>query len=216
MWCSKNSQAMLPPKKRKTYESQDDSRVAVPKQVKAYVNRAIRNATEVKYVDFVINGTASTSGSYTAFLDAIALGTAYNQRVGDHVKFRRMEWDLRVVPGDNFNFTRCIIGATRDSTHTGIPGAITSLDSGTDPTFGPYLLDRKLYTQFKPVDGSTNTTVGEYKFIKGAKKLNHSVQYPQSGNNPSNWMFYFQFHSDSTLIPHPGVYGNIRVYYTDK
>ena len=95
-------------------------------------------------------------------------------------------------------------------------GVITSLDSGTDPPSVPTLLDRKLYTQFKPVDGSTNTTVGEYKFIKGAKKLNHSVQYPQSGNNPSNWMFYFQFHSDSTLIPHPGVYGNIRVYYTDK
>ena len=206
---------MLPPKKRKTYESRDDSRIAVPRQVKAYVNKAIRNASEVKYRDYVINGTASTTSAYTVFLDSIALGTGYNGRIGDQIKLRKVEWDIRVVPGDNFNFTRTIIGLTRDSNHGSFPAPITSLDSGTDPTFGPYLLDRKLYNQFQPVDGSNATTVGEYKFIKGSKKLNHNFQYSQAGNNPSNWMFYFQFHSDSSLTPHPGVYGNIRVYFTD-
>ena len=62
--------------------------------------------------------------------------------------------------GDNFNFTRTIIGLTRDSNHGSFPTPLTSLDSGTDPTFGPYLLDRKLYNQFQPVDGSNATTVG--------------------------------------------------------
>ena len=148
---------MLPPKKRKTYESRDDSRVTVPKQVKAYVNKAIRNATELKYIDFVISGTASTSGAYTAFLDAIALGTSYNQRVGDHVKFRRMEWDLRVVQE--------IIST--------IPGV----------SLAPLVIALILVFQL----------LSHLLIIKGAKKLNHSVQYPHSGNNPSNWMFYFQF-----------------------
>ena len=69
---------MLPPKKRKTYEPEYDAGatyVTVPKQVKSYVNRAIRKATELKYIDFAINGTASTSGTYQVRLNTIGVGT---------------------------------------------------------------------------------------------------------------------------------------------
>ena len=90
---------MLPPKKRKTYESSSDAGatyIAIPKQVKSYVNRAIRKATELKYIDFDINGTASTTGTYQVKLNTIGVGTSYNQRIGDSVKLRRIEWDLQV------------------------------------------------------------------------------------------------------------------------
>ena len=69
---------MLPPKKRKTYESSSDvgaTYIAIPKQVKSYVNRAIRKATELKYIDFDINGTASTTGAYQVKLNTIGVGT---------------------------------------------------------------------------------------------------------------------------------------------
>ena len=140
---------MLPPKKRKTYESRDDSGVTIPPQVKTYVNKAIRNAAELKFADFAINGTASTSGTYQVQLNAIGVGTGYNQRIGDKIKLRRIEWDLQVEAGDNFNVTRTIIGACRNSTYPPVP--LSALTSGTNPDFGPYLLDRKPLSSTLPL-----------------------------------------------------------------
>ena len=131
-------------KKRKTYESEQDSGatyIAVPKQVKSYVNRAIRKATELKYIDFDINGSASTTGTYQVRLNTIGVGTGYNQRIGDSVKLRRIEWDLDVQAGDNFNITRTIIGACRNSTYPPLP--LATIYGGTNPDFGPYILDKK-------------------------------------------------------------------------
>ena len=33
-----------------------------------------------------------------------------NQRIGDSVKLRRIEWDLQVQAGDNFNVTVLLLG----------------------------------------------------------------------------------------------------------
>ena len=204
---------MLPPKKRKTYESRDDSGVTIPPQVKTYVNKAIRNAAELKYADFAINGTASTTGAYQVQLDAIGVGTGYNQRIGDRIKLRRIEWDLQVQAGDNFNVTRTIIGACRNSTYPPVP--LSSLTSGTNPDFGPYILDRKIFVKFTPADGSSGTQITEIKFIKGAKKMNHTLMFNVGSLVSTNWNIYVQFHSDSALVPHPSLVGNIRVWFTD-
>lgn len=204
-------------KKRKTYESRSDAGatfVAVPKQVKSYVNQAIRKATELKYIDFDINGTASTLGTYQVRLNTIGVGTGYNQRIGDSVKLRRIEWDLEVQAGDNFNITRTIIGACRNSTYPPVP--IATLYGGTNPDFGPYLLDKKNFVRFFPVDGSSTTQVAEIQFIKGARKMKHHLQFNSGSLTASNWNIYIQFHSDSTLIPNPGIKGNVRIWFTDQ
>ena len=121
-------------KKRKTYEPEQDTGVtfvAVPKQVKTYVQRAIQRSTELKYIDFAISGTASTTGTYQVRLNTIGVGTGYNERIGDSVKLRRIEWDLQVQAGDNYNITRTIIGACRTSTYPPVP--LTALTGGTNP-----------------------------------------------------------------------------------
>ena len=208
---------MLPPKKRKTYESSSDTGatyIAIPKQVKSYVNRAIRKATELKYIDFDINGTASTTGTYQVKLNTIGVGTGYNQRIGDSVKLRRIEWDLQVQAGDNFNVTRTIIGACRNATYPPVP--LSSLTSGTNPDFGPYLLDKKNFVKFTPADGSTGTQITEIQFIKGSRKMKHHLQFNVGSLTSTNWNIYLQFHSDSALVPHPSIKGYVRIWFTDQ
>ena len=203
-------------KKRKTYEPEQDTGVtyvSVPKQVKSYVNRAIRKATELKYIDFAINGTASTSGTYQVKLNTIGVGTGYNQRIGDSVKLRRIEWDLQVQAGDNFNITRTIIGACRNSTYPPVPlGALTS---GTNPDFGPYLLDKKNFVRHFPADGNSGTNCRN-QFIKGSKKIKHHLQFNVGSLTASNWNIYIQFHSDSALLPNPSIKGYVRIWFTDQ
>ena len=204
-------------KKRKTYEPKQDTGatfVAVPKQVKTYVQRAIQRSTELKFIDFDINGTASTSGTYQVKLNTIGLGTGYNQRIGDSVKLRRIEWDLQVEAGDNYNITRTIIGACRNSTYPPVP--LGTLHGGTNPDFGPYLLDKKNFVKFTPADGSTGTQITEIQFIKGARKIKHHLHFNVGSLTSSNWNIYVQFHSDSALTPNPGIKGYVRIWYTDQ
>ena len=161
---------MLPPKKRKTFDpSSDDGAtyITVPKQVKSYVNRAIRKATELKYIDFAINGTASTTGTYQERLNTIGVGTGYNQRIGDSVKLRRIEWDLQVQAGDNFNITRTIIAACRNSTYPPLP--LSSLTSGTNPAFGPYLRPKEL-CEVHPADGTVELRLLRSNLSKEVEK----------------------------------------------
>ena len=208
---------MLPPKKRKTYEPEYDvgaTYVTVPKQVKSYVNRAIRKATELKYIDFAINGTATTTATYEVRLNTIGVGTGYNQRIGDSVKLRRIEWDLQVQAGDNFNVTRTLIGACRNSTYPPVP--LSALTSGTNPDFGPYLLDKKNFVRFIAADGSSGTQITEIQFIKGARKMKHHLQFNVGSLTASNWNIYIQFHSDSAVIPNPSLVGNVRIWFTDQ
>ena len=74
-------------------------------------------------------------------LNTIGVGTGYNQRIGDSVKLRRIEGIFKFKRGDNFNVTRTIIGACRNSTYPPVPlGALTG---GTNPDFGPYLLGQE-------------------------------------------------------------------------
>ena len=124
------------------------------------------------------------------------------------------EWDLQVQAGDNFNVTRTIIGACRNSTYPPLP--LNALTSGTNPDFGPYLLDKKNFVKFTPADGNSGTQITEIQFIKGSRKMKHHLQFNVGSLTATNWSIYIQFHSDSALVPHPSLVGNVRIWFTDQ
>lgn len=184
------------------------------------VKKIVNSQSETKYIDISIGGTASSSSFYG--VDFITngnfpIGSGHNQRIGDKIRVLSLRYILQVQPGDAFNTLRTmIVSRPRAALITSGPPAIPVLlgQANTD-TFDIHR-DFLTYLHFMPVNGSTSDAAGQYKQYRGKIRINRMVEFDGGDALPMRGpTIGLQFHSDSSVVPHPGVYGSVRVYYKD-
>lgn len=201
-----------PSKKRKQFERTESM---VPKQLKTYVNKAIKRRAEWKYHDVAVSGTASSGAFYGLNLLAIPQNATVNGRVGDKVQIQKVEWFWETRPGDNFNSVRHLLFVNNNNLTGGAGAAITSLTGPVDPDAGKVILDQNYSVWFVAADGAT-AQAEIIKYFRGKKKIVRNLLFASGVTaEPVNWKMGFQFHSDSAALPNPGVTGYIRIWFTD-
>lgn len=203
----------MPYKKRTRRGGKGEAKIArIAKKVMA------RNV-ETKFIDIPISGTASTTGLYgvdfiTAALYSVGAGS--NNRIGNKIKVLGARYMLEVNPGDNFNVYRLLMIKRSDCELISTSIVLSSLLGAVDTHQCSVVRDIIQQVRFAPVAGSTSDTVGLRKFYKGYVKLNRTIEFTGALNTPTRGCTLgLQFHSDSALVPHPGLTGYVRVYYKD-
>lgn len=188
--------------------------------IRKMVNMAIDRNLETKHIDISIGGTASASASYN--VDFITngnfpVGNTVTTRIGNRIKVLGIHYIVEVQPGDNENVFRLLMVQQRNGglVNTGV--VINNLRGPVETDKWKVRRDVIGEVRYAPVNGSTADTVGVSKFYRGYLKLNRFIEFDPSGGaapvkGPALGM---QFHSDSTVVPHPGIYGVVRVYYKD-
>lgn len=188
----------------------------IPKSIKTYVKKAIIKDAEMKYFDTVANNTASSTTFYALDLLAIPQGVTENNRIGDAIRVHKVKWNLEVEPGDNYNLCRFLLTANQTRTQISTSSLVGALrTSGPSDNAEPIWMDKFITPKYVAADGGTAQAMVPI-VLQGERKVNWIIRYPGSGTqNPMNRNFFFQLHSDSVAVPHPGIYGYFRVYFTD-
>jgi len=189
----------------------------IPKSIKTYVKKAIIKDAEMKFFDTLANNTASSTTFYGLDLLAIPQGTSENNRIGDAIRVHKVKWNLEVQPGDSYNTCRFVWSANQTRTQVSTSSLVGALRiSGPSDNAEPIWMDKFITPKYVAADGSTTATSMVPIVIQGERKVNWVVRYPSAGTqNPMNRNFFFQLHSDSIAPPNPGIYGYVRVYFTD-
>nr|QBX89320.1 putative capsid protein [Insect-associated ssDNA molecule] len=187
--------------------------------IRRIAQKVVDKNVETKYKDLTISGTASSTTFYGVHFNLpsqIPVGSGFDNRVGNRIKLLGYRYHLQVSPGDNFNVFRLLMVSRRDCQDIASTSAVTSLLGPINTDIFYAHKDVIAETRFAPVAGSTADTVGIKRFYKGYVKLNRYIEYSGAASYPTKGISIgMQFHSDSAIIPHPGVEGYIRVYYKD-
>lgn len=188
----------------------------IPKSIKSYVSKRLTNNAEMKYHDVVVNNTASSASFLAQNLLDVPQGTTETNRIGDKIRVHRVKWQISCQPGDNYNLCRFMISANTTRTQVSTTSLIGALYT-TPPTDNadPMWVDQFLYPCYLAADGAAGTAMRPIT-LKGDRKVNWVIHYPTAATQaPMNRNFFYQFHSDSAVVPHPGLQGWFRVYFTD-
>lgn len=220
---------------KKTYRKKSYRKKPLAKMVRSMVLKA-QETKELTYpynnigsVNFSSVGYGGSSAAAGLF-GAIAQGVNDGQRIGNSIYARGAYLRMVFSPGDNTNFMRLLVVQPKRGMATNIlPSSITSFVSSVlsgasssstqwlqpvDTDRFEVLADKNIYFTWKPLDGSTTTTVAQVRFFNKFLKINRKIQWDDSGvvNND----VYFIALSDSSAVAHPGaVAGFVRVYYKD-
>jgi len=205
-----------PNKKRKTFTPKKTKSLAVSPAVKSYVNRAIARNEELKFFDTAINGTASSVSYLGVDLLKVAQGVTQQNRIGDIINVKRIQMKINFQPGDDWNRLRFLV-ATNPTTQ---PDSTTSLISSlrtTAPTENSVIwLDKWLTLHYGSTKGATNDQYPADQYLSVDKAVNWKIHYASGATaNPLNRQLYLQLHSDSTILPNPGIQGYVRIWFTD-
>lgn len=189
----------------------------VPKAIQNYVKKAIVRDAEMKYFDVASSNTASAASYFAENLLRIPQGVQQNQRIGDRIRVHRVQIHASVNAGDDWNTTRFILTANQTRTTTSGTSLINGLLTGPpNPEAEPVWVDRVMYPHWVAVDGASGTSASRPQQVNIDRKVNWLVKYADTTtSDPINRNLFFQLHSDSTVIPHPGLNGWCRISFTD-
>lgn len=189
----------------------------VPKAIKQYVQRAIRASEELKFFDTPISGTATSASYYGLDLLKVPQGASQNQRIGDEIKVKKIEMHVNFQAGDDWNRMRFLILTNPTTQPDSTTSAISSLRT-TAPTENSHVLRDHWFTMaWRPTTGNSAAQSPGDSYLWFSKKVNWNCKFATGGTaSPLNRQLYFQLHSDSTIVPNPGVQGYARVYFTDS
>lgn len=182
--------------------------------VKQYVTKRLKKIGELKYWDVSIGGTASSVAMLSYDLLQVTQGSGQANRIGDKINVKKIDWNLSLQPGDDYNNCRMILFTDKENvTATGT--VITSLYGSPNPNV-KLIVDKFVTPKYLSAVGNAAGQAMVPVHVSGSKEVDWIVNYPSgAGTNPSDRQLAFQFHSDSVAIPNPGAYGYVRVWFTD-
>lgn len=182
--------------------------------VRNYVSKRLKRVGELKYWDVSIGGTASSVAMLSYDLLQVTQGTGQANRIGDKINVKKIDWNISMQPGDDYNNCRMILFTDKENvTATGT--VITSLYGSPNPNV-QLIVDKMVTPKYLSAVGNAAGQAMVPVHVSGTKKVDWIVNYPSgAGTNPGDRQLAFQFHSDSVAIPNPGAYGYVRVWFTD-
>lgn len=184
----------------------------VSKGVKDYVKRAINIEDETKYIDVAVNVTASSAAfGFVELTGAIAQGTSRSNRIGAKIRVLGMRYMMRGESGDDVNEVRILILGRKPGGSISTASALSSLTGpvNTD-TFHSY---RDIWAELHYI-GLFAGNIYQRKYWRGYIPVNRTLNYGTGSNTVTNSLG-IQFHSDSAIVPNPGLVGNVRIYFKD-
>lgn len=197
---------------RRIYRRRPTRKVSAP--VKRYVKRTLNTASETKYYDIAINGTASSTTMYAVNLLNIGTGNGAGQRIGNKIRVLGFRWFLEKTPGDETNVGRILFLRSNTGASAASTLAISTLLGPVDTRLCKVYKDIISQTIFQEVDSDEFAALK--KMYKGYIRINANATWQAGGVSlPIKYNYVLQFHSDSAIIPNPGIVGWVRVYFKD-
>jgi len=192
------------------------TKIPVPRNIRQYVNRAINRNEELKYFDTILNNTASSVSFLGYDLLRIPQGVTRNTRVGDVVRIKRVQIKCEIQPGDHYNLTRFLVGTNVGAVPNSTSGIISALRTSGTTDDTSIWTDKFAVPFYQAAVGNAADQAMRPVEFNLDRKVNWLVNFFSSATaDPQNRQLWIQFHSDSVAIPHPGIYGYARVWYTD-
>lgn len=178
-------------------------------------------------VDFSSSSYGSSS-SVSSLCAAIQNGTGEGQRIGNRVTLRGLQVNFAVQPGDNTNYYRfCIVSPKKEYDNSSVANLIQQIFSNQGSSGTQYLspidtdvfkvyYDRRFYMTFKPLDGSTATTIPSTRFIKKFIKFRKAIKWQISAPILPTTDVFLVALSDSALSPNAGIVsGFCKIWFQD-
>lgn len=188
----------------------------IPRAIKQYVQRAIRNNEELKFFDTSMNGSANSASYLGQDFLKVPQGVTQNQRIGDQIKVHKVEVHMNFQPGDDWNRMRFLVLTNPTTSPDSTTSAIATLRTSAPTENSQVLRDHWFTLKYEPTTGNSGAQAPADQYLHMVKKVNWLVKYATNTTaNPLNRQFYAELHSDSTILPNPGVQGYARVWFTD-
>lgn len=235
----------MPYRKRRTYRKKRMyRRKGKSGYIKKIVAKAINKNVEMKMRIYQYNSvgvgiTGSGVGDFSSIsygsasiaaglCAGIANGTGEGQRIGNSIKLKGFQINWALQPGDNTNYVRILLLAPKKQVDLSSVANFTQQalsnqgSSGTqwlqpvDTDVHKVLMDKRIWFQFRPVDGSTATSVAQARFVKKFIKFNKKIVWQLSAPTVPLREIYLLALSDSAAVANPGaVAGFVKIWYQD-
>lgn len=198
-------------------------KIATLRSAKLLVNRALRQTEEVKWWEQNWTASADYSGTSThVSLVDIAQGSAYNQRVGDKMRFKSAHISFTAIPGDSVNVLRLIVYQWHPlSTGSApVPSSVLSNVSNAYAAISQYNVTNNqdfsiLYDKSWNLNGYNNAQITKNVWIKGGKFLDRNIHFQAGSSTIKKNGIFALWISDSSAASHPQVIAVIRTRFTD-
>lgn len=208
----------------------------VPKDIKKYVRNAIKMNPEPKYADDANGSYAITSAGTVTRLSICAQGTDINQRVGNKIKLKHLEFNFNlnaVVRTANAWYNVCRLMILQDSNDDGTAPVTADILAAASPISafqGLNMVTKKRFNvvmdklitidkfSSEPLTGLGNTvlyTSDSYMSSKRRYKVKQPITFSGTANTTSTkgTLWFFAIQNDSTDNPTMAYY--VRMVYTD-
>lgn len=169
---------------------------------------------ELKVLDTTLAASIDTAGIVIPISDA-AVGTAYNQRIGQHIKIKSVEMraEMAAAAGDGTNFIQWRI-IRWDDTGTPTAAQLTSDAINSFVSFANINIIDKCQTLAWGQLACVEQTETELHAVHCYRKVNYQTAKWLAGTNTRDaGQLYFVAYSDSGAVAHPAVRGKVRVRY---
>jgi hypothetical protein len=191
------------------------------KQVLALINES----REHKFYPYLLSTTVSSTSGLVNFTGLLALGTAENERVGNTVDLKSIDFDITATAGDDRNWLRVII-AMWNGDAGALPVDTDFFQNTSYPIVSPANVDGRLsgaveFLYDKTVsllDGSAAGFTVQDAHLKGTVKIpvkQQTIDYSGVTGVDSARRLYLIVVSDSGAIPHVGILGHFTINYLD-
>lgn len=195
---------------------------------KKEVKRLIKVRQELKYV---LTNVPSVSMSLTAVctgIIAIPQGDTDNERTGDRIMYAQTGHLFRGIcqVGDQTNYVRFIVFQWKPNSTPTASSILLNGPSGSVDVFSHYSHDnrqeyRVMYDRLFVLGGSglaagnPTTSVSNLPIKFRLKMPNKQVQFVAGSSTVGTNLIYYIGMADSSVLPHPSINGQFKLFYYD-
>lgn len=204
------------------------NKVLTPRQanaVKRIVDSKLEAEVEKKYRDYTLDAVAISSTPVVSDISVMALGTSAQQRIGDVVELKSIQFRFQCTLADTTNYIRLILFQWKQDAQTAPTWAdIMEFESGGVPIaqyerMSPYSLYTSIEGSFRVIKDIRFIldTDNPVQLIEGFinKGFTKNIHYSQAASTYGVNHLYMMMLSDSGAVSHPSIDGFIRLRYTD-
>lgn len=173
------------------------------------MSRAIRSSREHKYAVTSVNSSVSTSGSLYAMSNTVFLGTGDDNRTGSRIRVNGFFARCYLSQADTpTQLVRSIVFWSKSLVTS---GQLPTVHGHFDPNLG-YLYEDKTF-----VFNVSITAVGQVQYlehnvqVKGISDFGHDDTNTVPITGHLNWWIV----SDSAVIPHVALYGDVGIRFQE-
>ena len=189
------------------------------KEVRKIVKSTLSSQAEDKFHEQNEIITVS-SGGQVHRLDAIAVGTTQNERIGNTIRFKKMVVRQEFTVGDEFNIMRTIFFVWKEQSVPNTASILSATQTNT-PWLANYnysqrknytILSDRLTTLFKGGDSIARTRNYTKRWKNGLKSVLEGDTSTSLSTNANLWVLNI---SDSGVNPSPQYRFAMHLFYED-